>query len=162
MRRVFFCEKAHLQVLFGAAMVCCLDALSKAWIKSTFKIGESLPIIPGVFQFTRLKNTGAAFSMFYQHPALLTLVSGTLLPLLALFMLSKKSLNRWEILGFMFVLGGAFSNLLDRIFVGGVTDFLDFVLIHFPVFNVADSFIFVGVVLLLSQYVKHHYQTTDS
>jgi signal peptidase II len=159
---VVFFEKVHWQVLFGAAIVCCMDALSKAYISATLKIGESLPILPGIFQLTRLKNTGAAFSMFYQHPGLLTAVSGMLLPLFALFMLTQKSLNSWERLGFMFVLGGAFSNLLDRIFLGGVTDFLDFTLIHFAVFNLADSFIFIGVVLLISQYVKHHYQATDS
>jgi signal peptidase II len=149
-------SKSQLYVLLGALMVFLLDAVTKITIVQMLEPGESLPIIPGVFHLTRMHNTGAAFSLFYQHPEILTMVAGTFFLILLGYMLTRKSLPMLEAVGFSFILGGALGNLLDRIRLGGVVDFLDFTLINYPVFNLADSFILVGVGLLLWAYVIQH------
>ncbi len=147
-------------ISFGfAALVYGLDALSKAWIIRALQAGESQPVIPGIFHITRVHNTGAAFSMFYEHPEVLTLVSGLLLVAFLGYMLTKPKLSRAEIMGFGFVIGGAFGNLMDRIRLGAVTDFLDVVAIRYPVFNLADAFILMGVVVLMVAYVKQFNQS---
>jgi signal peptidase II len=152
-------RQAHLLVFLGSFVVFCLDALTKSYIIHRLQPGESIPLIPSVFQLTRLQNTGAAFSMFHQYPGVLTVVAALLLFVFISYMLCKKTLLTSEVIGFSFVIGGATGNLIDRLYMGSVTDFLDFTLIHYPVFNLADSFICIGVALLLIDYVKSYNQT---
>lgn len=157
--RGFRLKKEHLRALLGALLFYAIDALTKAYVIHHLAPGESLPLFPGVLQLTRLHNTGAAFSLFYQHPEILTVVAGGLFAMFLWYMLSKRTLSTPESWGFALVLGGAFGNLVDRIRFGAVTDFLDLTVIHYPVFNLADSFILIGMVLLVMEYVKQHHQT---
>ena len=147
--------KNRLRVLSVATLIFCLDAATKTMVLHHLLPGQPVPIIPGVLQLTRIQNTGAAFSLFYEHPEILTLIAGMLFLAFFMYMLSKKTMNWMSLLGFGFVLGGAWGNLLDRIHLGGVTDFIDVVLVHFAIFNVADSFICIGVGLLLIDYVRY-------
>lgn len=149
-------------ILGLAALVFCIDRLSKVWVLHHLLPGETIPLLPQVFHLTRVHNTGAAFSLFHQYPSVLTLITSLLLVLLCGFIFSRQYIALKEGLGYGFILGGALGNLYDRIGQGSVTDFLDFRLIHYPIFNGADSFIFVGVVLLLMHYVKEHYQPARS
>jgi signal peptidase II len=126
-----------------------LDQLTKYWVVQTFKLGETLPLIPGVFHFTYVTNTGAAFSLLSGKVEWLRWLSlGVSLVLIGLALLGPV-LNRWDQLGYGMILGGAMGNGIDRFVLGYVVDFLDFRLINFAVFNVADSFISIGIVCLL-------------
>ncbi|BAY14312.1 lipoprotein signal peptidase [Nostoc sp. HK-01] len=126
-----------------------LDQLTKYWVVQTFKLGETFPLIPGVFHFTYVTNTGAAFSLLSGKVEWLRWLSlGVSLGLIALGIFGSM-LSRWDQLGYGLILGGAMGNGIDRFVLGYVVDFLDFRLINFAVFNIADSFISIGIVCLL-------------
>src|SRR5581483_6758709 len=121
----------------------------------TFKVYESVDIIPGFFDFTYVQNQGAAFGLFstalFPFRTLL-LVLFSLMAMGFIFYTSRRWPHQWQVqapLGM--VLGGAVGNLLDRLRFGSVVDFIE-VGYHqwrWPVFNVADSFITVGVAALI-------------
>lgn len=126
-----------------------LDQLSKYWVVQNFNLEETRPLLPEVFHFTYVTNTGAAFSLLTGKADLLRWLSlAVSLGLMALAWFGGV-LNVFEQLGYGFILGGALGNGVDRFFAGRVVDFLDFRLIQFPVFNLADVFINIGIVCLL-------------
>jgi signal peptidase II len=127
-----------------------LDRLTKLWVVTHFDLlvpPESFALWPGVFHFTYVINTGAAFSLF-QGGAWLRWVSLMVSVGLVILGLRAKGMRVWDQLGFGFLLSGAAGNGLDRFLEGHVVDFLDFQLINFPIFNVADVCINVGLVCL--------------
>ncbi len=126
-----------------------LDQLTKYWVVQSFDYGESLPLVEGVFHLTYVTNTGAAFSLFSENGGWLKWLSLIVSLGLALLALVGPPMNRWEQAGFGFILGGALGNGLDRFVSGEVVDFLDFRLINFPIFNLADVFINIGIVCIL-------------
>ncbi|MBE9177022.1 lipoprotein signal peptidase [Oculatella sp. LEGE 06141] len=126
-----------------------LDQITKQWIVRTFELTESRPIWDGVFHFTYVTNTGAAFSLFSESGTWLRWLSLLVSVGLVLLAWVGPAMNRWEQAGYGFILAGALGNGIDRFFAGEVVDFLDFRLIRFPVFNLADVFINVGIVCLL-------------
>ena len=135
-----------------AVLVVVLDQATKFWVVGNFTLYESWTIIPGFFNLTYLTNTGAAFGMLAGRPALWRQVFFIGVALVALFILvfmyrrfRQKSVFYELSLGF--IAGGAVGNLIDRIRLGSVTDFLDVYIgsHHWPAFNVADSAISVGV-----------------
>ncbi|NEP42886.1 MAG: lipoprotein signal peptidase [Okeania sp. SIO2H7] len=137
----------------SAVVSIILDHLTKFWVVQTFDLRtppETLPLWEGVFHFTYVINTGAAFSLFsnggvYWLRWLSLIVS---LALMAWAWFGPK-FPRWEQVGYGLILGGALGNGIDRFLLGYVVDFLDFRLINFPVFNLADVFINVGIACLL-------------
>ncbi|MBD2499905.1 signal peptidase II [Anabaena azotica] len=126
-----------------------LDQITKYWVVQTFSLGETLPLLPGIFHFTYVTNTGAAFSLFSGKVEWLRWLSLGVSLLLVAVALFGPVLHRWDQLGYGFILGGAMGNGIDRFALGYVVDFLDFRLINFAVFNVADSFISIGIACLL-------------
>lgn len=138
-------------IFWGATFVgLLLDRLTKLWVVTHFELlvpPESLALWPDVFHFTYVINTGAAFSLF-QGGVWLRWISLIVSAGLVFVGLKVKGLSRWDQLGFGFLLSGAAGNGLDRFLEGHVVDFLDFRLINFPIFNVADVFINVGLICL--------------
>jgi signal peptidase II len=133
----------------AAVIGLILDQVTKFWVMRTFELNETIPLWEGVFHFTYVTNRGAAFSLFSQQGGWLrwlSLVVSLGLVMLALF---GPRMNRWEQAGYGCILAGALGNGIDRFLSGQVVDFLDFRLIRFPVFNLADVFINVGIVCLL-------------
>ncbi|UBF29522.1 signal peptidase II [Kovacikia minuta CCNUW1] len=129
-----------------------LDRLTKFLVVYTFPLTippQSLPVIPGVFHITYVVNTGAAFSMFSQGVSWLRWLSFAVSVGLLLLAWFGPTLSRWEQVGYGFILSGAVGNGIDRFILGKVVDFLDFRLIQFPVFNLADTFINIGIICLL-------------
>lgn len=121
-----------------------LDRWTKGWVASTFSLHESRPVLPGIFSFTYVENTGAAFSLLSRHTQLLSIASALIIVMLVWLAVQSPSPGVRFSLGL--VLGGAAGNLVDRVLRGAVVDFIDF---HFwPVFNVADIAIVSGVLLL--------------
>ncbi len=137
-------------------LVVVLDQLTKAWVVHHFILYESLGIIPGFFNLTYLTNTGAAFGILAGHPGWLRqvfFIGVAVIALTAIFFIHKriKEQSHWYTVGLALIGGGAVGNLLDRVRLGSVVDFLDFYIAghHWPAFNVADSAITIGVSLIL-------------
>jgi signal peptidase II len=137
-------------------LVIVLDQLSKLWIVGNFSLYESQPIIPGLFSLTYLTNTGAAFGILAGQPAMwrqVFFVSVGLVALVAICFMYRRLRNEstWYEVALAFIAGGAIGNLIDRLRLGSVVDFLDVYIgtHHWPAFNVADSAITVGVTIFL-------------
>ena len=131
--------------------ITLLDQLTKAWIRAVFACGEQRIVIPGLFNLHHIRNTGAAWGLLAGWRVLLIVFSLAMLLLLLrrrheLFYGSRAG---WLALGLL--AGGIVGNLIDRVFLGYVVDFLDFYHghWHFPAFNVADSAICIGIGLYL-------------
>ncbi|MBD2200743.1 MULTISPECIES: signal peptidase II [Calothrix] len=140
--------KNHLFWL-AAFIAFFIDQVTKYWVVQTFKLGQTLPILQDIFHFTYVTNTGAAFSILSGKVEWLRWLSlGVSLVLICLALFGSL-LNFWDQLGYGLILGGAMGNGIDRFILGYVVDFLDFRLINFAVFNMADSFISIGIVCLL-------------
>lgn len=126
-----------------------LDQGSKWLAKTYLTPGVSVPIIPGFFQLSLAFNTGAAFSLLRHQPQLLSAFTSVLFIVLLTYALSRRQYVKGELMAMALILGGALGNLMDRLGTGRVTDYFDVIAIHYPIFNVADSFIFIGVVLMI-------------
>lgn len=127
-----------------------LDQLTKYLVVKNFaEIGDTLPLWSGVFHFTYVINTGAAFSFFRGGVSWLRWLSLLVSLGLVAFAWYVPRMNRIEQLGYGFILAGALGNGIDRFLFGYVVDFLDFRLIRFPVFNLADVSINIGILFLL-------------
>lgn len=148
---------------FGLSLaVVVLDQVTKAIVAARIPLHETIPVIRGFFDLTHVRNTGTAFGLFAlaNSPAratILTLVAaGVFLGVLAWSLTSPTTLTRLQT-ALALVLGGAVGNLIDRIRFQSVTDFLRFYVDRWewPSFNVADSAISVGVVLLAWDIWRH-------
>jgi signal peptidase II len=126
-----------------------LDQVSKIWVTRTFALDESIPLWKGVFHLTYVTNKGAAFSLFSERGEWLRWLSLVVSLGLAALAWFGPRMSRWEQIGYGCILAGALGNGLDRFLSGKVVDFLDFRLIRFPVFNLADVFINIGIICLL-------------
>lgn len=128
------------------SLVLGLDRLTKALVSGSLRLGESIPLVDGVLQLTRVHNLGGAFGLFPQHrAAFLGLSCGVALGL-TLALAAGLLLGRLVRIGGCLLWAGAVGNLIDRLSWGYVLDFVE--LPRFPVFNVADSAIVVGAVFL--------------
>jgi signal peptidase II len=141
-----------------ALAVFILDRFSKWLVLRNIALEDVVPIIPGFFRLTHLENTGAAFSLFAESPspfktAMLVAVSVAALVIVARLLWLRRGNFNATTLGLSLIMGGATGNLWDRLADGRVTDFLDFYIgaHHWPPFNLADSAIVVGALLLLSR-----------
>jgi signal peptidase II len=127
-----------------------LDQLTKYWVVKTFpQIGYTIPIFLNVFHLTYVTNTGAAFSFFQGGVNWLKWLSLIVSIILMIYGWYSPKLRVTEQLGYGFILAGALGNGIDRFLFGYVVDFFDFRLINFPVFNLADTFINIGIFFLL-------------
>ncbi len=138
-----------------AVLSFILDRLVKSKIQHAMTPGESITVIPDVFHITFVYNTGAAFSLFKDHPEWLLGVNLILFLGLLLIVYKFTILDKAETLAFGLIIGGALGNIYDRIAEGRVVDYLDFIFINYPVFNLADTFIFCGITLLVYRYLRY-------
>ena len=130
-----------------AILVLFLDQLSKHLAAKNLILNRSVPIIKGIFHLTLIHNRGAAFGILKNQAPLFIFIS--LFAIILIYFNLKKSRNKENIvfnISLALILGGALGNLIDRLFLGYVIDFLDFRI--WPVFNVADSAITIGAILL--------------
>ncbi len=150
-------KRKYLILLAVQGLIIALDQLTKFLIVQSFHLGESTSIIPSFFNLTLVKNSGAAFGFLsdlsnpLREPFFLV-VPG--LTLAAIFYIFTKMSDRqiFSIYGLSLIMGGAIGNIVDRIRIGTVIDFLDFHWqnkYHFPAFNVADSAITIGAAFLI-------------
>jgi len=139
--------------LVVALTVGC-DQLTKFTIRAWLAPIQSLPVVPSVLHLTYVQNTGAAFGLFQGHTVTFILLSAAVAAWIVLELMRKRH-RRWSItLAMALILGGAIGNLIDRLVFGYVIDFIDVRV--WPVFNVADSSITIGVGLLMWHAIRHN------
>ena len=130
-----------------AAITLGIDQLTKHAVTSSFSPGQSLPLVSPIFHLTYVQNTGAAFGLFKGQAVVFIGLSIGVIGWMLWEILRKHALGHAARWGCALILGGAVGNLIDRVRFGYVIDFLD--LRVWPVFNVADSAITIGAVLLV-------------
>lgn len=144
-----------------ASAVVVLDQATKLLVERAFRLGESVAILPGFFNLTYVRNPGAAFGLLagaaaaFRGPFFIA-VSVLAIAVICYYHARYARGHPLPTVGLALILGGALGNLIDRLRVGMVIDFLDFYLggYHWPAFNVADSGITVGVGLLLVEMLR--------
>ncbi len=143
--------KSVIILLCMAAVLITLDQTTKSMVRSAFGDGSSFSIIDGVLRLCFTKNSGAAWGIFNEHVNILAVVSVVLSVGLFVCYIRLPMTKRYRPLRYtlIFVIAGAVGNGIDRIFSNYVTDFIYFELIDFPVFNVADCYITIGMILLV-------------
>ncbi len=141
----------------AAAAATLADLTSKGWAQSQLEDGLTHPFIPGILDLTLTTNRGAAFGIGRESAVLMTVLA--LIIFLALLIwiwkreLSAKQPGWLERLGAALLTGGALGNICERLACGHVTDFLEFAFVSFPIFNLADIFIDIGVALILASHL---------
>lgn len=132
-----------------AAVAVILDQIVKAWVRSALpKTGDTAPFIPGVLRLLHVENTGAAFSMGEGKGFFFVAIAVAIF-ILALLAVWKEDLSVPFALALGAVAGGGIGNMIDRLVQGSVTDFFATQFMDFPVFNVADIFVTLGVICVL-------------
>jgi signal peptidase II len=148
-------RKYHIII---AAMILLCDRMTKSIVAQKIAVSDGIDVIPGVFRLTHVQNQGAAFGLFADYPsewkvAMLILFSVAALAVVSALLWKNGNALNTTAIALSLVFGGALGNLWDRVVSGRVIDFLDFYLgsHHWPAFNIADSAIVVGALLLLSE-----------
>jgi signal peptidase II len=139
-----------------ALAVFTLDRVTKLLVIRNIALDDAVSVVPGLFRLTHLENPGAAFSLLADSPSifktvLLIVISMAALVVVGVLLWMRRSAFNATTVALSLILGGALGNLWDRLSDGKVTDFLDFYvgIHHWPPFNVADSAIVVGALLLM-------------
>jgi len=137
-------------------VIVALDQLTKAAIRATLPLHQSVTIVPGLMDFTHVRNTGAAFGIlnlaeFPFKSAVIALVATAALVAVGMYAASLAHHQLVARIGLALIIGGAAGNLLDRIVAGSLVDFVDVYwrAYRFWAFNIADSAITVGVAIMI-------------
>jgi len=136
--------------LVVAALLVGVDQLIKKWALAVLEARGSIEIIPNLFNLTYIENRGAAFGIFQGKTEFLSILVALVLIAALIFLFSDKLQSNFLIWAVALVIAGGAGNLIDRVALGFVVDYLDFsALFGFPVFNFADCCVVVGTALIL-------------
>ena len=154
-------EKRHIIPFIVTALVVPLDQITKFYISSSMSLHGSFPVIDGLFNITYIRNTGAAFGFLAKaspiiRSTFLIAVTIAVILLIVYYIFKIKDEEKFYSFPLSLILAGAVGNLIDRVRFGDVVDFLDFYIgsYHWPAFNVADSAISIGAVILIFEVLK--------
>jgi signal peptidase II len=149
-------KRKYLILIVLTISLIVLDQVTKYVVHDKFRLGESIPILTGFFNLTYIRNTGAAFGLLAHANLVFRIPFFVIVPIVALgaigYIFRKIPDQDLKLsIALSLVIGGAVGNLIDRVLLGYVIDFLDFHVLgyHWPAFNVADSVISIGAVLLV-------------
>ena len=140
--------------IISVFLVALLDQISKIWVERSMDFMESIPVIPGIFHLTYIQNPNSAFGLL-KFPNKVFIIIAIIVMVLIVFLLREKirQKDRLVFLSLVFILGGSLGNMIDRLRTGAVIDFLDFRI--WPIFNIADSAINIGLFLLVIHFLLH-------
>ena len=132
-----------------------IDIFTKQLVKNILNLYDSIPIIPNFFSITYVINDGAAFSIL-KGELWLFIILGFVLLFFIFYYLQKEKLNIYKTIYYSLLIAGVLGNLLDRMLYKGVIDFLDFTIFSYnaPIFNLADTFIVISVILIVFESLK--------
>ena len=137
-------------------ILLCIDQISKLLVVNLLTKTDSITIIKNFFYLTYINNDGAAFSILVGKRIFLILIAVLVIVMLISYIKKNNIQNKLELVSISLIIGGSLGNLMDRVVRGYVIDFLDFKLFNynFPIFNLADTFIVIGVILLLLKEIR--------
>ena len=141
----------NYKIYLLSILVIIIDQISKLIVVKNMNIGEEIILIKKFFSLMYVTNTGAAFSILENSTSLIIIISLFCTALIVSLMQREKNMTKLKKFSFIILIGGMISNLIDRVFYKNVIDFLSFNLINykFPVFNIADIGITIGVLIYL-------------
>ena len=139
-----------------------LDQITKFLTVTLLELYETFPIIEGVIHFTRVHNTGAAFGSMKDARWIFMIVSAVAITTMLAYLYFGHATSRLYEISLAMVISGGIGNMIDRVALGYVVDFIDFRLINFAVFNGADSFVCVGAGLLILALILEIFEETKS
>lgn len=134
-------------------LIIVLDQGSKALIAAALAPSGSYPLIENILHFTYVENRGAAFGMLKDHRWVFMVFSVIGIAAMAFWLMKAKPESRWERVSVAFIVGGGIANMIDRVRLEYVIDFIDCRFVNFYVFNVADSFVCVGCGMFMAYVV---------
>lgn len=125
------------------------DQITKLLTVRFLELGETIPLWEDVFHFTYIQNRGAAFGMLSDNRWVFMVVSTVAIVGVLFYLIKYRPANKLLVISLSMIVGGGIGNMIDRVFLGYVVDFIDVRLINFAVFNIADSFVTVGACILI-------------
>ena len=154
--------KKHIQIFSLIIILILADQLTKLWALAELRGSEGISVITGIFELQYLENRGAAFGILQNHQVLFLLITVLAAVLLTYIYARIPDDKKYIPLRICYVLlmAGAFGNMIDRAFRGYVVDFFYVKLIDFPIFNVADIYVTVTMVLLMGL-ILFYYKEED-
>lgn len=134
-----------------ATIFIIADQILKILVSNKIVLNDYITLIPNFFYLTNVHNIGAAWSMFSGNVWILAIIGVLALIFVYFAFLKDKQLSNFEIILYSFLIGGIVGNLIDRIFLGYVIDYLGFIIIdyYFPIFNLADMGIVISIGFIL-------------
>jgi len=138
-------------VILSVLFLLLLDQISKYIVVNNIALSQKIVLIPGFFNLTYVRNFGAGFSIL-QNQTFFLLAMSFLVSAYLLYQLFKdKTIDKMTSVSYILIVSGALGNMIDRLRLTYVIDFLDFIIFgyDYPVFNIADSFITIGCILLI-------------
>jgi signal peptidase II len=145
--------KQNWVIPLTALLVLLADYFGKQWALANLHEGVLTPFLPGLLQLTLTTNTGGAFGIGHQYKYIMTALPILICIAIIVWIVKRTrsgfQLSLWEQIAYGMVLGGAGGNICERLYRGHVTDFIDFAFMDFPIFNIADSLIDVGVAIIV-------------
>ena len=136
--------------LIGIVLLIVIDQASKIFVDKHMIFGDSLPIIENFFHITYVQNRGIAFGIFQGKVDVISVATIiAIIGIIVYFLKNVKKSNFFEKMAYIFIISGAIGNMIDRLLRGYVVDMIDFRGIWSFVFNIADIYINLGVILLL-------------
>lgn len=145
--------RKYLLILVTCSLIC-LDQILKLFIVKNFQLGETKSVLNGVFSFTYLRNYGAAFSILQNQIILFTVITIVIVGSASYYLMKQKSTNFLLDMSLILIISGGLGNFIDRIRIGYVIDMIDLDFMNFAIFNLADSFLTIGVILLFIMFWK--------
>ena len=144
------------KIIIISLIIIILDQIVKTIIRLNLHLLETITVIPNFFYITYTKNTGGAWSLLEGNQLFLIIISIIFLIGLVLYVKNEKNCTKLSLISYSLIIGGVIGNLLDRLFLNAVIDFLSFKIIkyYFPIFNIADITIVIGTILFMLDTIR--------
>lgn len=139
------------KIIVLTIILILLDQITKLLVTLNINLNTGISLIPSFFSLVYVQNTGAAWGMFSSGTIILALLSVIFLTFFVKYVIDRKDMDNFEVVISSMLIGGIVGNLIDRLVRGYVVDFFSFKIFsyNFPIFNVADCFIVISIILLL-------------
>ncbi|MCH5357286.1 signal peptidase II [Limosilactobacillus reuteri] len=138
-----------LGIAIGIILILTIcDQLLKSWVASSIVLGGSKQLIPGIIELTNLRNSGAAWSIFEGQQTFFTIITIIAIIVIGYFIWQYRK-NISMLIGLSFIMAGTIGNFIDRLRQGYVVDMFETTFINFPIFNIADMCLTIGVIWLI-------------
>lgn len=144
------------KIFLGSAVIVLIDQVIKLLIINNLKVNESLTIINNLFYLSYVQNEGSAWNILYVSQWFFIILSLLAIYTIISYFLLDVNITKIEAFAYASILGGIIGNLIDRFIHGYIIDYIDILIgsYHYPIFNLADSFIVIGVVIIIWTLLK--------